>query len=685
MHTRPLLMSLALGLLMPACLEPNPAEQLPDSTDTNGTNDTSAPADTNTPDDTNNTTDTADTNDTSDTTDTSDTVGPVPHTPVDPNAPVQPLGWCPPAPTVATPNLVMPTIPPEALEPVCGLIEQGFAPASAHQSPSNTVYVHREDGLWVVLPSSSFNNLMHAVLGGPDGKRIMEARYGMRHGLGGFAFSRWEPVYHHVYDADGHLLEAATIDGDVRQVYVSQRFEDSRLVERVEHRNNYIGDRLVLEALTTTYTWQAGLLTAARSEGWGHVWTVSYTYDAAGRPTGTERRRDDTLVERQTWSYSAQNHLERRTVMIDQRFLQEDGFDPGSLDSLGHTQAYYWDTNPWPRSVPKVAASGTCLMLPNTPNHGYPAEEGEYDLLAPAAERPQGLGWAYGNSGYGWNYGDLAWYGHGGVASLQAPVPQTSALRVESVLTYVRSRMVTEVIKTLPPLNETEVAARLVRERTLERDVEGPLMADRVDADITVASSTGEPTHYEHGRDMLFTRNSLGHLIARDLIDDDFGALERQTWTRDTAGRWLSHEVSKPNWGMSLWQEWSYQPCDGCTAQPITMWRRYERELDSAGRTVVTRDHYLDQPNNPVSSEVRYVYDAQGRLIRQSQGTYEQVWNFDTQGRLIREGWDYESDGELEGWTDIEYDDEGRWVTRATWSKDSNTPSLTWRSFATCE
>lgn len=98
----------------------------------------------------------------------------------------------------------------------------------------------------------------------------------------------------------------------------------------------------------------------------------------------------------------------------------------------------------------------------------------------------------------------------------------------------------------------------------------------------------------------------------------------------------------------------------------------------------VTRQRWLEGQGG-VDQEVRYRYDEAGRLIEQVQGAYGQRWTYDADGKLLREGWDYDGDGNLETWTDIEYDEAARWVSRATWSQGATTPHVQWRIFATCE
>ena len=84
-------------------------------------------------------------------------------------------------------------------------------------------------------------------------------------------FATYDNVVRYRYDDDGNLTEYAIVRGPLEHVYMRQRWQDGRLVERVEERNAYDADLGEVVAHDVVITWQYrdGRLVSARAEGLG--------------------------------------------------------------------------------------------------------------------------------------------------------------------------------------------------------------------------------------------------------------------------------------------------------------------------------------------------------------------------------------------------------------------------------
>ncbi len=278
-------------------------------------------------------------------------------------------------------------------------------------------------------------------------------------------------------------------------------------------------------------------------------------------------------------------------------------------------------------------------------------------------ERPAGIGWAYGNNSYGWNYGDLAWYSHAGINGFD---PDSYwYVQVDATLTYdAHERMVHEALVTAG-------STRLDLERT--RTFDGARMVDdRVDMTLLFGADTEAPVASEFGRSLRFVWQG-DDLVGRELVDDAAGLLERQTWSYDDAGRWLSHEVSEPS-PLAQIYSWDVPPtCEGdaCPAAPPELWRRYEREVDEAGRTVLLRERYLGELSGNATVESRWVYDDADRLVVYAHQGAVEGWQYDAEGRLVLETWGAAADEAPASWRETEWDAAGRWVAQRTYYSET--------------
>jgi len=591
--------------------------------------------------------------------------------PTDPGDPIVSLPWCLPAARPHDPNLNLPEVPAEALDLACGLTEEI---TTTHNGERRTVYTWvDENTLAARYPNGGYANLLKLTF--VDGARV-EARYGQAAGgASSTQFNPFEDIDRFRWDTDGNLIELARVEPGVGQddVYLTQTWEGGRLATRHQSRTTWVDGVRAKQKLATVWTYDdEGRLTLVKADGYGHHWEIRWSYDAAGRPTRVERDRDGERVEELSWTFDDDNRLATRTTFVDRTLTNEDGFDPASVDTLGTEPLVEWLGNPFDPSLPTDL--GGCRTLPNTVHHGYPSGEREYDLGMPREERPNGIGWAYGNDSYGWNYGDLAWYSHAGIAGFDASTFwwQTAS----ATLTYTDGRMAHESVS-------SDGESPFGWERTRTFDAAGNLVNDRLEMTATVAQGSDQPEALELGRDLAFTWSG-GDLLARELVDDVAGVMERQTWTWDAAGRWASHEVSEPDYATRIYAWRATEPlCEGeACPSPDTMWRRYEREVDAAGRTTLMRS--IDLTSDLPPEEQRMAYDAAGRLVERqsSYGTVER-WEYDAQGNLVLSSWDYDDDGEPEGWQETSWDSDGRWTARRSYNDGVETQS-TVRAFS-CE
>ncbi len=601
---------------------------------------------------------------------------PDPDDPNDPNT-VETRRWCLPEAYPAPENYVLPEVPAEVLEPVCHL-----AQTTTYNSYNNSQSSVRYDWDGNVLWARMGDNLMKVTY---SGDIIIEKQWGQRRGSQ-LEFAPWEDITRYRYDNDGHLTEFAIISGGIEHIYQTQEWANGKLVKRVAEMNVYNPDtqQSVAEPLITTWSYFGDQLANATATMAGEQWTADWTYDGQGRPTRVERKRGATVTGLMTWQFDANNRLARRTVMRDpQADVLRESYSPGPLDTLAVTNYDYWNGDPWAASVPREHASG-CLVLPSTDEYGYPQDDTEYELGMPVAERPSGIGWAYGADTYGWNYGDLAWYSHAGVHGFE---PNYYDGRRDSDLRYVNGVLVEETT--------SSTSGPIKNSHRLRSFVDGNLVVDRRDLVVESYSTDGQTTTLRDvGRELRFSwdiksfEGQRDRLIQRELVDDERGVLESQSWNRDAEGRWLSHSVL----GWSLWGSaaklpfYDYDPCSEQVCDGILKLRVYfSRELDDAGRTLTTR---TARPNaDGILTEEqsdRRAYDAAGNLVwLQQNGGYLQTWEYDANNRLVREAYDYDGMGEPEGWTQTTYDELGRWLEKTTWSQGA-LQSRTTRTFV-CE
>ncbi|MCB9737351.1 MAG: RHS repeat protein [Deltaproteobacteria bacterium] len=566
----------------------------------------------------------------------------------------------------ATPSVNLPEIPAEVLAPECPLRQVALTSTSGSWS-RRTSYTRDGESVWVVLPAGGYANLLRVDLEG--GARVA-AEYGTQSFLGGLRFDFREPRDRMRWDTAGHLLEVARIEGDAVDVVLTQTWDGDRLVARQEARNVWIGGETVRKNVATTWSYDAsGRLTGAAVTGYGAPFTTSIARDDAGRVVSVERRRADVVVERLTWTFDAQNRVAARTVLYDRAAESEDGFSPSSLDDLGATASTTdWLENPWPFSLPVADDADGCLVLPHAVSHGYPAGEHEFDLGMPRDERPNGIGFAYGADTYGWNYGDLSWYSHVGAAGFEPDWGYGT--RYEATLTYnAAGRLVHEHAT-------SGGGAERTSDRTRAYDDAGHLVADRVELEVTYPASGDVPeTTVVVGRDMTFAWEG-GHLVTRELLDDDHGLLERQTWTYDAAGRWASHEVGAPS-PITRIYGWA-APAVACgehgvvCGEPVPE-RRYEQDVDAAGRQTALRVFWLGQAQGgePQVDERRFVYDDAGRLVEERQGGSVQRYAYDADGNLILESYDYTDDGTPDYRTETDWDALGRWTEKRSYNAEA--------------
>jgi len=604
----------------------------------------------------------------------------------DPNDPNDPglnesRTWCQPSALEAPVNVVLPEVPPEALDRVCALATETTDYIQNTQRQV-TRYTWDGDVLWVEYHYSGYRNLLKLTFDAA-GHRI-EAQYGQQKGSGGLVFATYEDTYRYRYDGAGHVSEYATLRGGLEHVWMNQRWVDGVLVERNEERNYYDGSSNDPIALPLRRLWryEDGRLAGASATFRDSSWTVDWFYDGQGRPILVERKRDGVMFGRMTWSFDDHNRLARRTVLRDPTIESPDGYGPGTLDTLGVDLANEWNGDPWANAVPRFSDAG-CLILPSSDQYGYPGDAVEYELGSPRDDRPNGIGFSYGANTYGWNYGDLAWYSHAGVHGFE---PQYG--KVQSDLRYVQGRLVEETMSSASgPIIDTH------RVRTFEA---GSLTVDRMDISVSpepypdAHGNLPERTTRTYGRELRFTWDAMG-LVQRDLVDDDVGLIEWQTWARDSAGRWLTHSL----FGLDLWASraaipiWGgeYDPCteQSCDLADAKLRVLYSRTLDAAGRTTERRVSRPDAQGVPTQEQVdTWRYDAAGRLVEQaSNGTYVQTWEYDDAGRLVRNAYDYDGVGDDDGWTTTTYDASGRWIEAATFSAGT-LYNRTTRAFA-CE
>ncbi|MCA9562986.1 MAG: hypothetical protein KC561_05830, partial [Myxococcales bacterium] len=276
--------------------------------------------------------------------------------------------------------------------------------------------------------------------------------------------------------------------------------------------------------------------------------------------------------------------------------------------------------NPWPNALPRQ--NGECWSLPHGPGHGYPAGESEYDLGVTVAERPAGIGLAYGYESFRWMYGDTSWYGHDGIASQYIGHGGTVAgTHLSFATTYRNGVMVSEYGE----LEGTE-DSRLIIDRTREL-VDGRLVSDRVEVRD---DSSGAPAV----RDMVFEQGPQG-LLSRELWSGDT-LLARQEWDRDSQGTVTAHRVTDQPLASDT-QEWPLllHSDSGEAVECQWVWT-----YDDAHR-LQSRASQPSADNVPSLSQT-VGYDEQGRWTEKD-GFWENTYvvsesrEFDVMGNLSEE------------------------------------------------
>jgi len=630
--------------------------------------------------------------------------------PVDPNQPVDPIdpivdpppetAWCGP---LAEPHRASwyPVPSAEVLEPTCALRTHTWG----SPNPSHWVQtLWRLDGLWYQRDyGPNFATLVHFEVD-EDGHFVAATRGRPADGpFGVFFFAPEEPLER--IEIEPAPLEAMLDPSSwrVRRVLhgpadllglgedgeeiVIQRWEGERLVERVERGGGgpYSATGPFVATTTWTYDGEGRLVGALADAGTGAL-TASYAYDEAGRPLAIERAFDGAVFAGETWRWSEEGALLEREHWVD--YLSEAGRGaralPGAisiarLDDFAAVD-FDWASDPWRAAVATPVEGRSCHSVPRGPGHGYPGAEGAYDLGMPVGERPHNIGWAYGNLGYGYGYGTDAWYGHGGVHSLDVSGLLSGNLHA-TVRYDAAGRMVEESLH----IDRASWAAQLERERTYAGAL---LIEDRMVGEMVRAS---DASALEWDRALRWTYDDRGHLAARALLEGDL-VLEHQAWEHDADGRWLLHEVHIDPQGRLLPLDGSFYGCydgyayGGC-AHPAPnpegprLSYRYERVLDAEGRPVLERETEFSPGAVPNPVEWSTERDAEGRIVavhHSYHGQEQLLWDEDD--NLLLHIW-FHGDGHERKRLEIDYDSLGRWIERRT-HHEGHLPHVERRRFA---
>ena len=393
------------------------------------------------------------------------------------------------------------------------------------------------------------------------------------------------------------------------------------------------------------------------------VWAASFEYHPSGALASVERHIDGVLIEREGWTFTEEGYLASRTFwsLSPSQLVEANGGEASdwmmseALDTYHHpTQTFDYSGDPWARA--SFEARGDCVMLPRGPGHGYPDSEPEHQLGVARADRPGGIGAAYGNDSFGWIYGDQAWYGHDGIGSAWLASPLGGpADSIDVTVSYNTSGQMTSERATVSPFGDAVV--EIDRTRLI------------VDGGITEDALLVTEGETEHQRTLRFERDANG-LTARTLLVGG-EAVERQTWSRDDQGRVLGHAIEQnTDWRGQAFAEEAWEwVIDGfglgALAEKSWHWR-----FD--GGLLVERGS---------GAELQTLrYDASGRLIEQTGafsfdgGDVRQTWAFDEAGREVEQCMDY-GDAGMNCTTTV-YDAQGRLAWRETVAGDA-APNIT--------
>ncbi len=563
--------------------------------------------------------------------------------------PPQETGEVSVAPTVAVcaPSAVafefsVPAIPTEVADREdCPLASVTTETSASNDYVSRTDYVWAGDTLTITQPSSVVRYAF-----APDGELARFER--------SYAFAAATDVIEFLPGGRVASVWHGPVGGALEELVHQEWSADGRLVARTETfaaqgSEAPFGPRA---QVVTTWEYDArGRLAGARTAFGPHVADASWTYDASGVPTRVVRTRDGVVVEDQRWTWDAGDAedggdaagavgaagaLAKREITRD---VSGDAFGPGyaytsyflggpriaPLDDaeLGAAVAREWRENPW-NSAPAVDGARACRPLPTGFGHGYPATDARYDLGWARAERPHGIGFAYGSSVYAYDYGDLGWFGHegadGGQGSLSVDLVNQGA--GHAIVSYENGEMVRQVVTSSAwDLGSFEATRERVFEARAGQVGAGLLVSDQVSWTVAGTGQTGE-------RELTFRYGDDGRLVKRELLDATRGLLAFQTWTWDAAGHVTAHAIAggdSPN----------------LMARPTTddapaVSHRYERTFDDDARLVRDAEIVVSKDGREAASELVRTFEGT-RLVRVTGPREDTTYTYDAAGRLSEE------------------------------------------------
>ncbi len=283
---------------------------------------------------------------------------------------------------------------------------------------------------------------------------------------------------------------------------------------------------------TTTWTWsydaKGRLLSATAVRGsvtFATTWTWHPFHDA---PTTVTRKREDTIWLEQSWAYDDDGRLEERST----KHVPAQGPQVLMDDHVPRGLAAWLLGDDHADALATVDGIAGCQHLPRSVVHGYPAAETVWDLGWPLGDRPGGMGFDYGYTGYAYGYGDSAWFGHGGVAG--GTYDGVSGNVISTTHTYdAEGRLLLEVMS----VDVVGVAAMMAtRSRTWQGDL---LLQDVRSWELSLAADAST-TSAETA--LTFEYDDDGRLLVRRyLIDDVLAAVH--TWSWDAEGRIVVHGI----------------------------------------------------------------------------------------------------------------------------------------------
>jgi hypothetical protein len=540
----------------------------------------------------------------------------------------------------------VPPLPEPELDEECSEVEQRYDENG--DGEVTLIYTWRRDGdslVWQAQRSGEVIERIEHTYGAAD--QLIGATHHRKftHIEGGYIDRTW------TFDQEGRLLDyqavgqpAELIEHDV--VAVMQRWDDDRLVERTT--TEYDGRRF-----TTAWSYEEQRLSRVELSSSDESLTVlvDWTY-VDGLPVQVVRTVNDIEVMNQTWQWSQDGQLDGRSGLYDPRghLTDPNGWRdgsqpiyPGGLDDFEPKPPSMAPSSTWNAwSGARWTRRDGCAVPPHSSAHGYPVFEPEYDLGFAIDERPNGIGFAYGNDTFGWDYGDKAWYGHGGIARAYGQLPDLVPFTFD--ITYDdERRMVAEHLEITRSRHEQPDHVESV-DRVRTFDARG-MVSDTVTIEAPAAETRIYAMHFERG--------PQGQLLERTLLEGE-ETLGHQTWAWD-AGRIASHEVSIRQ-----------RSQDGTEALEPTA--RYIREYDSDGRIV----RYADLSFTPDATwdglDEERSYDERGRLTERRYdnptrpaSSYRHEFRYDgPHPTPVFEGTDIGVDGDLEAITTRRLGDDGQ-------------------------